>query len=845
MTDQPRPGFDGHANGPPLRHRRGRAGKVASVAGLGVLLLVVVFAVLWQRCGIAGCPDVNMLRGYMPDEASVVLDRNGEELSKLYVTRRVVVPVDSMPEHLLNAFVAIEDRRFWTHGGVDWRRTVGALARNVRAGGIEEGSSTITMQLARNVFPDQLPASERTLTRKLGEARMARQIESRYSKREIIELYLNQIYFGSGAYGIEAAAEEYFGKTTAQLTLAESALLAALPRAPSRLNPRANREAALEGRELVLRRMVDQGLITESERAEAAEAELALRKGRAETEDVAPYFVEAVRRQLEEQLGSALYTEGYVIHTTLDISAQRTAEQELSRQLQAMESGRHGSFPHRSYASVHADTTAAPQEGTQYLQGAVVIMDARSGDVLALVGGRDFNDSQYNRATQAMRQPGSAFKPFVYAAAVSAGIAPTHRLVDQPLRYVMDNGRVWEPRNYDGSFAGAVTMRQALTQSRNVPTVRLANEVGIRRVVGVAEQFGLGPMPSNPSVVLGTAEVTPVRLTAAYAAFATLGQKPEPRYVTRVVDRHGRIVWQQMPRVNRVIDPAAAFLTTSMLQDVVDRGTGTGVRAAGFRAPAAGKTGTTQDAADIWFVGYTPELVATIWIGLDRRQRILRGATGGQLVAPVWGRIMRTVATGNSGWSPPAGVQQYTVDEAGVVIAENCPQQGAARTEYFMRGMAPTRTCYPQGEYYAYNDTLGWEYDELYDRDTVDDDGWWDRLRRRFAREDSARLAAERPEPAGTPTGERPPVATPRVTPLPGEPPVTEPPPPATPPTARPGETTPASPPTGRPGETPPANPPTARPGETPPAQPTRPPLGRPVRPPPPDTSGATVGGAR
>jgi 1A family penicillin-binding protein len=812
--------FDGHASGPPPRGR-GRGRQVLAALAAGVVVIVIVLGVLWMRCGVNGCPDVALLSGYMPDEASVLVDRQGDEVAKLYVTRRVVVPVDSMPEHLLNAFVAIEDRRFWGHGGVDWRRTVGALVQNVRAGDIEEGSSTITMQLARNIFPEQLPASERTLTRKLGEARVARQIEGRYTKREIIELYLNQIYFGSGAYGIEAAAEEYFGKSTPQLTLAESALLAALPRAPSRLNPRANREAALEGRELVLRRMHDQGLITAAEREEAAEEGLALRKGRAETEDVAPYFVEAVRRQLEEHLGRSLYTEGYTIHTTLDLRAQRAVEVELARQLEAMESGRHGSFPHRTYASVRADTTAGqPREGTPYLQGAAVIMDARSGDVLALVGGRDFDDSQFNRATQGLRQPGSAFKPFVYAAAISAGLPPTHRLEDRPLRYVMDNGRVWEPRNYDGSFSGAVTMRQALMYSKNVPTVRLANEVGLRRVLGVAEQFGLGRMPSNPSVVLGTAEVTPVRLTAAYAAFATLGSRPEPRFVTRVVDRQGRIVWQQPERADRVVDPAVAFLTTSMLQDVVDRGTGTGVRGAGFSAPAAGKTGTTQDAADIWFVGYTPDLVGTIWIGFDRRQRILRGATGGQLVAPVWGRIMRQVATGSAGWTPPPGIEQHTVDEAGVVVTADCPQQGAARTEFFIRGMAPTRTCYPLGGYYAYGDSLDWGYDELRDGEVLlDDDGWWDRLRRRFAREDSARIAQQRRDAPRdtTPVGEP-------VRPVPTPPTPTDPPAPDTPAAA------------------PRPQPPAARPDT---AAPQRPPIGQPVGRPPtrPDTTASGGGG--
>jgi 1A family penicillin-binding protein len=784
--------------------------RILTGAGIGLVVLLLAFGVLWQRCGLRGCPDVDMLRGYMPDEASVVMDRNGEEITKLFVTRRTVVPVDSMPEHTLNAFVAIEDRRFWTHGGVDWRRVFGALAQNVRAGGVEEGSSTITMQLARNIFPDQLPANEKTLGRKMAEARVAREIEGRYGKREIIELYLNQIYFGSGAYGIEAAAEEYFGKHASQLTLAESALLAALPRAPSRLNPRANPDAAMEGRDLVLRRMIDQGMIGEADRQAASSAELVLRERHTKSEDPAPYFVEAVRRQLEDQLGRAVYTEGYTIHTTLDLKAQRVAEQELGNQLSAMEAGRYGAYPHATYASTHADTTRDRADGTPYLQGAVVIMDARTGDVLALVGGRDYNDSEFNRATQAMRQPGSAFKPFVYAAALGSGYSPTYRLVDRPLRLTLGNGQVWEPRNYDGSFAGSVTLRNSLVHSRNVPTVRLANDVGIRRIVGMAETFGLGNMPSNPSMVLGTAEVTPLRLTAAYAAFATLGQRPEPRLVTRVVDRRGTVVWQQQPRVQRVVDPAVAFLTTSILQDVVDRGTGTGVRGAGFSAPAAGKTGTTQDAADIWFVGYTPELVGTIWIGLDRRQRILRGATGGQIVAPVWGRIMRQVATGRNGWTPPSGVEQHTVDEMGVVVDAGCPSQGGSYTEYFIRGMAPTRSCYPAGDYYAYGDSLGY-YDEL--RPTGDEDaGWWDRLRRRFAREDSARIAQQ--PPRFEVHDDVPQRDVPVGTPMPSEPaPAPAPPPPARQDTVRP-----------RPAPAPAS-----------PSAPRRP-IGEPVRP---DTTGA------
>jgi 1A family penicillin-binding protein len=756
--DQPRPGRPAASPGemvsaPPTEQRK-RARhpvlrRVLIGAGALVLLMLVVTAVLWHRCGVAGCPDVDMLRGYMPDQASVVVDREGAEIAKLFVTRRVVVPVDSMPEHLLNAFVAIEDRRFWDHGGVDWRRVIGALASNVKAGGIEEGSSTITMQLARNVFPEQLPANQRTITRKLGEARVAREIEDRYSKREIMELYLNQIYFGEGAYGIEAAAEEYFGKSASQLSLAESAILAALPRAPSRLNPRADEEAALEGRALVLRRMAEQGLITQEEFDEASEAELVLREGRVDAEEEAPYFVEAVRRQLEDALGTAIYTQGYTIHTTLDLDIQRAAEEELEQALRGIESGRYGGFPHSSYATVHGDTTRDRTEGTQYLQGALVVMEAQTGDVLALIGGRDFDDSQFNRATQAKRQPGSAFKPFVYTAALSAGYPASHRLLDRPLRYVLDNNRVWEPRNYDGAFRGAVTMRQALTQSRNVPTVRLANEVGLSRVLGTAEQFGLGRMPSNPSVVLGTAEVTPLELTAAYGAFATLGSRPDPRFVTQVTDANGSVVWSQQPSARRVIDPGVAFIATTMMQDVVNRGTGTGVRGAGFSGAAAGKTGTTQDAADVWFVGYTPRLVGTVWIGFDRRQRILRGATGGEIAAPIWGRIMRRVDAAGGGWTAPAGVEERTVDEMGSVVSAGCMPQGATYTEYFLSGTSASGNCYPDA--YAYGDTFGYlDEDWRFDSAGIDtSDGWWERLRQRVLGDDDGVRRAGEPDSLG------------------------------------------------------------------------------------------------
>jgi 1A family penicillin-binding protein len=706
------------------------ARRLAIGTGVFVVVLAVAGLLLWERCGLHGCPDVERLRGYMPDEASIVLDRHGEEVGKLYVTRRVVVRLDSLPAHVGDGFVAIEDQRFWKHGGVDWRRVVGALSRNIRAGEIEEGSSTITMQLARNVFPDKLPAHRRTLWRKLGEARVAREIERRYTKEDILELYINQIYFGSGAWGIEAAAHEYFGKPAAELELAESALLAALPRAPSRLNPRASRARALEGRELVLRLMAEQGRITEAERATAAAEALTLRESAAAEPLRAAYFVEAVRRQLERQLGAALYTEGYRIHTTLDLSIQSVAEEELERQLRAVEAGRYGRFPHATYASVRADTMRDLSAGTPYVQAAFVLLDAHTGDVLALIGGRDFGDSEFNRATQAKRQPGSAFKPFVYAAALGAGYSPAHRVLDEPLRVELGRGQVWEPRNYGGGYSGLISVREALVHSKNVATVRVANGVGFGRVAHTAEQMGLARMPTNPSMVLGTAEVTPLELAAAYAPFATLGSRTEPRFVTRVEDRSGATVWSQLPHARRGLDPAVAFVVTDMMQDVVTRGTATAVRAVGYRGPAAGKTGTTQDAADVWYVGFTPDVVAAVWIGFDERRTVLRGATGGELAAPVWGRILRRAGLSSAnGWSPPSGVEQRSVMADGTVVADGCPAADEQRREYFVRGTVPPGSCYPTSTWYAYADTLGYDVESLDRRD--EEDRWWSRLRER------------------------------------------------------------------------------------------------------------------
>jgi 1A family penicillin-binding protein len=696
---------------------------ILSALGAVVVVVVVVLVAAYHTCGFEGCPPVEQVAGFVPDEASVVLDREGREVDKLYRINRVVVGVDSLPPHVPQAFVATEDRNFYDHQGVDTRRVLGAAWQNIRTRGIAEGFSTITMQVARNVFPDRLPMQERTLNRKIAEVKVARQIEGRYSKEEILGLYMNQIYFGSGAWGIEAAAQEYFGKPATELTLSEAAMIAGLPQAPSRLNPRENMEGALERRATVLRRMESAGYIDAEQAAEAGAHEPDLSRSRVESPSRAAYFVEHVRRLVQEQLGDALYTGGLRVHTTLDLDAQAVVERELSAQLEAIEAGRYGYLPHPSYASVMSDTARVVESAqTPYLQGAAMVMDVRTGDVLALVGGRDFEDSKYNRATQAMRQPGSAFKPFVYAAALQAGYPPTTILEDTPYRLVRD-GRVWEPRNYDGSYSGDITMRQALVQSKNIATIRLAEQVGVDRAINVARTMGIrSSLPRYPSVAIGAGEVSLLDMVTAFATFASLGERPEPRFVTHVTDRQGRIVWQVAPRTQRAISPDVAFLTVDLMRDVVDRGTGTAVRAAGFRGPAAGKTGTTNESADVWFVGVTPSLSAGVWIGMDERQRIMGQATGGRLAAPVWGRAMQNIPGDGGDWSPPAGVERHQVDQFGNVVAANCPTFGELRQEWFLSGTASSFGCpgYLQG-YDTLGDTLGYG-----------DDDWWRRLRERI-----------------------------------------------------------------------------------------------------------------
>ena len=665
----------------------------------------LLFAFSWSRCFFDGCPNVDTLAAFQPGGAPVLLDRNGEVFADLTPVERKVVPLFSLPSHVAQAFLAVEDKRFYEHQGIDWHRVGGSVVANLRAGGFNQGFSTITMQLARNVFPNRIPGEEQTARRKLLEVRAAREIEEKYSKDEILELYLNHIYFGNRARGIEAAAHQYFGHSAQRLTLEEAALLAALPKAPSHYDPRRHPAKALERRNLVISLMEEQGRIPwiQAEQARKTPLRLAPAPRQAQVESgLAPYFVEQVRRELEETFGPALYTRPLRVVTTLDSRIQRAAEEELLRQLKLVESGELGRFEAPRYSAL-----ASPDEdGTRYLQGAVVMLDATSGDVLAWVGGRNYAHSQFDRVAQARRQPGSAWKPFVYAAALKEGFVLSQPLADTPVTVRLPGGRIWQPQNFSNRYEGRVTMRDALVRSKNVPTVRLASAIGLGQVANVAREAGIEEEAGTelPSMALGTVTVSPLELTGAYTAFANLGEAVAPRLVLRVEDESGRVLWESRPDREVALEPAVAFLITDVLSEALERGTGNQVRQVGVVAPAAGKTGTTNDGADTWFVGYTPDLVAGIWLGFDQPRPILKEATGGSLAAPVWGRIVQRVYEGGrkrpEPWKAPQGVVSRRVDpQTGLVLKDGCaPRNGRpAREELFVEGIEPAAYCPGKG----------------------------------------------------------------------------------------------------------------------------------------------------
>ena len=685
-------------------------------------LLVLFSAVVGATAGLllvytTDLPQVEELERYRPSAVTELYDGQGRVIGTFALQRRVIASYDDYPEVLRDALVSIEDKDFYRHSGINVWRIVGAAYRDIESGGKVQGASTLTMQLARNLFL----SPDRSFYRKVQESLLAIQIERRFTKPQIFTLYANQIFLGHGAYGYEAASEYFFSKSAKKLKLEEAALLAGLPKAPQYYSPVTHPERALKRRNLVLNAMLEDGKITAAQAAEAKNKPIFLNLQK-DPNSLAPHYVEEIRRYLEAKYGSDQVHEGGLrVYTSLDMDMQKSARQALLDGLAAYERrhGWHGKLVNviaqgqriDKYADpdwdeepevngyIHAlvlqvspgaavvrfGTYTAPLapsdmawtklkvkfsdilhagdvvyvkvlsldaggkarvslEQDSGAEGALVAIDNSTGEIKAMVGGRDFNLSKFNRATQALRQVGSSFKPYVYTAAIDQGGSPDDTIVDAPVTFQTPSGP-YSPHNYDDKFEGTITLRRALAQSRNIPALKLADHIGIKTVIDYAHRFGVtANIPAYLPVALGSAEITPLEQTSAFTVFPNDGVRVTPRYITKVTDYEGRILEEDYSDIKDVISSRTARIMTSMLREVVLHGTA--MAAAKMPYPLAGKTGTTNDFTDAWFVGFSPSLTCGVWMGYDEKKTLGEKESGGHAALPIWIQFMTVALAG-------------------------------------------------------------------------------------------------------------------------------------------------------------------------------------------------------
>jgi len=649
------------------------------------IIASIWFVVDLQR----GLPDTEAIQriGEMR-QSTAVFDADDQLAFTIFEEQRIPVALDHISPNLIHAVLAVEDQRFYDHHGFDLARIVKAALTNLRHGRVVQGGSTITQQLARQSFltPDK------TIRRKLQELILAARIEGEYSKDRILELYLNKVYFGDGLYGAEASARGYFGRHASEVSVSEAALLAGLVKSPSTYAPTVNPTRAKARRNVVLQAMLDTGAIDPTTWTTARRSDVVLHDTLRAQEPHGQYFKEQVRRELVDRFGwQRVYQGGLRVFSTMALPMQIAAEEAIAASLKSVEERR------RKFKKLNQDDV---------LQAALIALEPQTGHVWAMVGGRDFNESRFNRAVQARRQPGSAFKPFVYATALEAGYTPV-TVIDHLNDPVSTVQGAWTPED-EHSSAGAMTMRTALRTSSNRAAVRMLQQVGIARTVQYAKQLGVGDVPSVPSLALGSGEVTLDSMTAAYAAFANHGLVPKPLLIRRVEDQDGRLLFENHETTTRAISDVTAFLMSTMMADVINAGTGARARRLGFTLPAAGKTGTTNDFNDAWFVGYTPHLAAGVWVGFDQPHTIVPNGFAADIAVPAWATFMKAATKNDKPeWLlPPPGISTATVCRiSGKLATEGCQDvevvtkddriehRSMIYTEYFARGTEPTSYC--------------------------------------------------------------------------------------------------------------------------------------------------------
>ncbi len=751
------------------------------------LLFIIVVAIGATIGGylalVRAVPQIDEIKGFMPANGTKVYADDDTLIGEFRIEKGEYAPISKIPEDLIRAIIAVEDSRFWLHQGVDYIGIIRALVKDIRAGRIKEGASTITQQLIKVV----LLSPERTIIRKLKEATLAFRLEKNLSKEEILELYLNKIYFGHGAYGIEMAARAYFGKSISDVTLAEASLLGGLIKAPSRYSPYSNLEKAKKRQYVVLKRMQSEGYITDKQVEETYKKPLYLSSARQE-KYTPNYFLEYVRKYLEEAYGVEMtYKGGLHVYTALDRNIHLAAVNSLKKGLRRVDrrQGFRGPIGHKeinlreelkektqfdkvvlkkdalmtaTILEVSASNAKVKTKGIigsislsdakwanktidakgnilkefknlkltdilkpgdiihvrvkktnknkpvfileqePIVQGALAAIEPSTGYIRSIVGGYDFRKSEFNRAVSARRQAGSAFKPIIFAAAMDYGYTPSSLIIDEPLIYKSKNNGDWEPENYDEKYHGATRLRTALIHSMNIITVKLLENIGVNNAIKFARKVGIdGPFPHNLTLALGSLSVTPLEITSAYSVLAQGGVRMEPIAIKYIVDSDGNIVENNQPKGVKAINPQSAFLSTSMLEDVVKKGTGWRARA--LKRPVAGKTGTTNEYKDAWFIGYTPELVTGVWVGFDNNRTLGDEETGSKAAAPIWVNFMKKALSEISPFNGrnrvnekkpfkiPEGIVTAVIDPVTGLLATN---QTKKMVEFFKEGTVPT-----------------------------------------------------------------------------------------------------------------------------------------------------------
>lgn len=667
-------------------------------ASLALFVVAVAATIVGLNWLARDLPPVDTLREIDPSVKTVIYAAGGETLREFYTENRTIVPLDRIPLVLQHAVVAVEDKRFYSHYGVDLRRIVGVIWINLTSHS-SPGGSTLTQQLARNLFPELLP-SEKRLTRKFREWIVAAQIESLYTKDEILAMYLNQIYLGKGAYGVQAAARLFFGRDVWDLGPAECTMIAGMIQQPERFSPLRHLDAAYNRRATVLETMIGAGYLTRAEAQAIGDTKVRVADGEAAAASAgfAAYFVEEVRKQLEKDYGATrLYREGLRVWTTLVPQYQAWMEEALEAHLLEMEQER----PRRQQRAEYDKRVAAGKRPPKvtYLQGAALLQDVRTGAILGMIGGRSFEDSKWNMSTQALRQPGSTFKPFVYLTALEKGYTPSTILMDTPFEIDTGASGIWRPENYSERFDGPMTVRYALSHSVNVPTAKLYLDFGLPPVMANLRKLGFTEdLPQVPSLFLGAGEVTLAEVVDAYSAFANQGVRMDQYLVTRVETVDGEVLFESRPNPHAAVDPAEAYVMASLLTSTVTQGTAARAREYGFTRTGAGKTGTTNDNTNAWFVGFTPSFCAGVWVGFDEPVTMGRGATGSRMALPIWAKFMGRVTArkGDEPFTRPSGglVDHAICMRTGRLALTGCD---SVLNEVFLTGSVPKDKCNVHG----------------------------------------------------------------------------------------------------------------------------------------------------